>query len=77
MSDVVIRGIAPAELCETIELIRTSFNKFIAPGYTEEGIKMFFEFTDPEATLKRLSQNAFMLVAHCGNKIIGVIEVRD
>lgn len=59
-------------------LIKSVFDDFVAPGYTEEGIATFAAFTEPEALEFRESQsNYFVLVAKYGTRLAGVIEIRD
>jgi predicted GNAT family N-acyltransferase len=45
--------------------------------YSEEGIKEFHRYIDPDRLAKRSSTNHFVLVAELGSDIVGMIEVRE
>lgn len=75
--DYSIGEITPEEISKVVLLINEVFDKFIAPGYSEEGIHHFKEFNTIESLQRRLTQNSFMLVARHENQIIGVTEFRN
>ncbi len=67
----------PGEETEVCDLVSRVFNEFVAPGYAQEGIQEFFKYVKPESLLTRFQANHIFLVAVVGDKIVGVIEIRD
>lgn len=63
-----------AEVCD---LVVRSFNEFIAPGYSQEGMKSFLRYVQPDMFLKRSQSNHFVIVASKQSTVIGMIEIRD
>jgi ribosomal protein S18 acetylase RimI-like enzyme len=57
-------------------VIRT-FSKFVAPGYSSEGIEEFLGGATPESILHRVQQGRIFLVAVIKDEIVGVIAIRD
>ena len=62
---------------ETIKVIETTFLKFEAPDYSEEGVGNFFKFANYESIKENLNINMKMYVAKVNNEIVGVIGYRD
>mgnify|MGYP002031175813 CR=1 FL=1 len=58
-------------------LALSSFNEFIAPEYSEEGIREFHKYVDAEAIKKRVQNNHLLIVAKVAVGIVGMIEIRD
>ncbi len=77
MEELVIRDVAADEVAAAAGLVGTVFAKYVAPGYTDEGIKNFLSFVEPAAVARRLAERSFMLVAVLGSELAGVVEVRD
>lgn len=71
------RILEPGEEREVCDLISEVFNKFIAPGYSAEGVKEFYRYANPEALAARQNDNHFCLVAEMEGRIVGVIEMRN
>ena len=74
---IVYRAINPGEESEVCRLVMTSFDEFIAPDYSQEGIDEFSKYSQPNQLLSRSQSNHFFLVAIANEKIIGMIEIRD
>lgn len=62
---------------EVFCLVKRVFNAFIAPGYTEEGVKTFFDIVTPQYIKSLYDRNGFVLAAVEDEKVIGTIAVRD
>ena len=62
---------------QVFDFIKTVFNQFVAPEFTEEGIEEFMKYIQPGALVRHLRKNHFALMASTGSAIIGVIVVRD
>jgi len=70
------RQLKPGEEIEVCNLAARSFNEFIAPGFTEEGINEFFKYTNPRALKKRAESGYFAMVAESKGDLAGMIELR-
>jgi GNAT superfamily N-acetyltransferase len=57
-------------------LIEECFNEFVAPEYSDAGVKEFLKYTNPKSLRNRTHNNHFVIVALYMGKFIGVIEVR-
>jgi GNAT superfamily N-acetyltransferase len=72
-----IREIHSGEEEEACRLIRKSFDEFIAPGYSNEGVNEFLKYVNPDSMRERLADDSFALVAVADDVITGIIEVRS
>jgi ribosomal protein S18 acetylase RimI-like enzyme len=77
MDEPVIRDVAPDEIPAAADLVRAVFGRYVGSGYTDEGVRNFLTFVEPDAIARRLAERSFMLVAVLDGEIIGVVEVRD
>lgn len=75
--NVTIRRGTPKDVIRIHYLVKDVFNEFVAPGYSEEGIKTFFDYIRPENIVENHNNNHFTLVAALQDDIIGVIHMRD
>ena len=60
-----------------IQLVRSVFDEVVAVGYTREGIESFYGFADAKQLSRRNRENHFTLLAWNGEKLMGIIEIRD
>ncbi len=74
-----IRTMLPGESQAVCEVVIRTFNEFVAPGYSAEGLSSFYQYVTPEALEKRLFEGHFILVAFDteAKTIVGAIEVRN
>ena len=77
MDPIVYRPMEPADAEAVSRLILDSFGEFIAGEYSDEGRAEFNRFVQPEAIVDRSRSNHFVLVALAGERLAGVIELRD
>ena len=63
------------EEVEICSLVMDSFNEFIAPDYSQEGIEEFSRYAQPDELSRRSQSNNFVLVSIADEKIIGMIEI--
>ena len=69
-----IEKIFPTELKDVKELVLKSFNKYVAPSYSEEGIKEFENFISDIDNLLKLD----IYGAYDDNRnLMGIIAIRD
>ena len=73
----VYRAARPGEETAVSNLVARSFNEFIAPGFSEEGIDEFFKYANPRSLAKRSEGSHFVLVAEVDGEIAGMIEIRE
>lgn len=59
------------------KFITRVFNQFVAPEFSQEGIKEFLKYIQPDALIDHLHNDHFGLIASVNAKIIGAIMVRD
>jgi ribosomal protein S18 acetylase RimI-like enzyme len=74
---VVYRAVRPGEETAVSNLVARSFNEFIAPDFSGEGIDEFFKYANPRSLAKRSEDSHFVLVAEADGEIAGMIEVRE
>ena len=73
---ITYRPITPGEEVEICNLVARSFNEFIAPGFSKEGVDEFFRYVNPRALHKRWRGGYHVLVAENAGNIVGVVEVK-
>ena len=72
-----IRPLREGEEIQVCNLVARSFNEFIAPGFSEEGVQEFFKYANPRALKKRMESDYFAMVAEFQGEITGIIELRE
>ena len=78
MSDsVTYRAMQPGEAAAVSALVLSSFNEFIGPEYTDQGIAEFRKFVAPEAIEARALHNHFVRVAIADGALAGMSEIRE
>lgn len=70
---MVIREIEKREMQRVLSLIWVSFNRFMAPDYTREGVDTFYRLLHDERAL----QDAEFFGAFEENRILGVLVARQ
>ena len=59
-------------------LVLNSFDKFIAPDYSEEGIRTFYGFFDQGSLLEKTLENGdSIFIAKENNEVIGLLATRN
>jgi len=58
------------------DLVLRVFDTFVAPEFSDEGVREFKSYVTPELFAKRLKANHFVLIAKQSNTIVGMIEMR-
>ena len=76
-TDYAYRLMLPADLLGVSELVWRTFDAFVAPDYTLEGVEAFWQYVQPEALRQRLQSRHFGLICRVNEQLVGVIEVRD
>ncbi|MEK6223312.1 MAG: GNAT family N-acetyltransferase [Thermodesulfobacteriales bacterium] len=71
-----VRKIRAGEEIEVCNLVARSFNEFIAPEFSEEGIEEFYKYSNPREFLKRAESGYFSMVSETDGKLAGVIEFK-
>ena len=73
----IIKNMKKENLKETLDVVKTVFDEFEAPTYSDIGIESFYKFASYENINKMLDKNIKILVAEYNKKIIGMIAYRD
>lgn len=76
MDNIDFREIHSGEEDIVCKIVLDSFNEFVAPGYSSEGIREFSNFVQADFLRERLKNGGYFFVALDKNEIIGVIEVK-
>ena len=71
-----IRPLADGEEIEVCNLVARSFNEFIAPEFSEEGVEEFFKYANPRALKKRNELGYLAMVSEIDGNLVGMIETR-
>lgn len=72
----VIEPIRPDEAEAVSRMIEDVFDRFVGPGYSDEGKTTFKQFIVPGEMTQRLTNGNFMLTAKDGERVMGVIEMK-
>lgn len=70
------RSHAEKDIPSVSELVGRVFDRFIAPEYSDEGIREFRRYIQPQAFRERMHAGHFGLLAETGDRIAGMIEAR-
>ena len=75
---VTYRMMKAADAEQVSDLVRTAFDEFIGPDFSEQGIAEFHRYADPEAFRGRVEGGShFVMVAEVGGRLAGITEIRD
>jgi GNAT superfamily N-acetyltransferase len=72
-----IRELKIGEVEKAHRLVKSVFDEFVAPLFTEEGVSQFKSFIEPNNLKQRLQERSFILVAEIGKNVVGVLAMRD
>ena len=75
--DYKINNLKIEQLNEVLDLVKSVFDEFEAPYYSEYGIENFYKFANFDNLKKMLQENLKILVAKYNDKIIGMVAYRD
>ena len=71
------RAMKPGEEAIVVDLVLKTFDEFVAPQYSQEGVVEFKKYVCADTLAHRLMAGNILLLAEFGKKIIGVIEMRE
>ena len=71
------RQMQHGEETQVVDLVSRVFYQFIAPFYSDAGVKEFMKYADASTLAGRIQGNNFVLIAELHNEIIGIIEIRE
>lgn len=75
--EAACRMMTPDDAEPIAALVRASFDEFIAPEYSAQGVEEFHRYAGAEAFLRRAERDHFVMVAETGGALAGMIEIRD
>ncbi len=73
----MIEDFKPGDEAVLSLMIRRAFEIYIAPDYSDEGLRTFREFTEPDAILRRFQNGDVILCYREEGRIVGVLDVRE
>jgi GNAT superfamily N-acetyltransferase len=62
---------------EAFDLVKRVFDQFVAPDFSQEGVREFFSLVTPEFLTSLPASGGFALGALEGNTLVGMIAVRN
>lgn len=74
---ILYRPLNPGDEVKVCNLVARSFNEFIAPGLTEEGIEEFFRYANPRALSRRSRSGHHVILAEADGRLAGMVEVKE
>lgn len=75
--DIIIRALEPEDAPEACALVRRVFDAQVAPLFSAEGVAEFHSYAQAGAMAQRLVGDNWGLIAVSGDRLVGVVEVRD
>jgi GNAT superfamily N-acetyltransferase len=75
-SKIIYRKIIAGDEVAVCNLVARSFNEFIAPGFSEEGVEEFYRYVNPRALHRRWRTGYHVILAEYEGNIAGVVEVK-
>ncbi len=76
-TQVKYRRMADGEESAVIELVLRTFDEFVAPEFSQEGIDEFKKYASADELKGRVENGDTVLVAEALKTITGIIEIRD
>lgn len=70
-------AVCARDIAAVFAVVKKSFDAFVAPGYSPEGIAEFYRFANPEAMVSRLPQNIMLAAKNARGEMGGFIELRN
>ena len=75
---ITYRMMEAADAEQVSDLVRTAFDEFIGPDFSEQGVAEFHRYADPEAFRDRIEGGShFVMVAEVDGRLAGITEIRD
>ena len=74
---ISFRAMSPGEESGVVGLVLKVFAEFVAPRYSDEGVAEFKKYVNVKALEDRFRSGNPILLAECGARTVGVIEMRD
>ena len=75
---MIIRSFHPGDEKPLSRLTGTVFMRYIASGYSREGVNEFMEYVSEKNIVERIIDgNHYIMIASKGRTIVGVIEIRE
>lgn len=75
-ASIDIRPMKQGDEDPVFNFITGVFNQFVAPKFSQEGIKEFLKYIQPDALINHLNRNHIGFIASI-RKIVGMIMMRD
>lgn len=76
-SPINYRPMKQGEEDQVMDLVSRVFHAFVAPLFSDEGVKEFMTYADASALAERIKDEHLVMIAETGDDMIGIIEIRD
>jgi len=60
-----------------VDLVSRTFDTFVAPEFSRDGVEEFYRFANAGALAERCQDNCFVIFAYESKAPVGLIEIRD
>jgi predicted GNAT family N-acyltransferase len=77
LDQITISSLDKNDISEAHHLVISVFNTFVANEYSDQGRESFYKFVTEDFIASLLDRDGFSLAAKNGNKIIGIISIRN
>jgi GNAT superfamily N-acetyltransferase len=76
MEDVLFCALGPQDVPGCLEVVKASFDLYVAPVYPPEGVENFYTYASAEAMVERLEKGAHLFGVFVGQVLVGILEFR-
>jgi GNAT superfamily N-acetyltransferase len=76
-SQIEYKIMKPGEEQQIIDVVISTFDEFVAPQYSVEGVNEFRKYANVVALAERSLSNHFTVIAKKDGRAVGVIEVKE
>ena len=74
---LTLQQLKPGEEARAVELILASFDRFVAPDFSPQGVAEFKTYVTVEALRGRMESGSVVFTATVSGALVGVAEVRE
>ena len=74
---MIIRKATPEELPAILALVHQSFMEAVAPHFSQEGIRNFFDYARMNSMRERMQANHVTYVAYKEDELVGMAHVKE
>lgn len=75
--NVTIRRMTEADIDAAFACVKSAFDEFVAPGYSDEGIREFYAYASPAGIASRFADDVLLVAVDENGVVAGMLEARD